>query len=166
MSITFRFTLGVLGAFALMAVDALTVVRSAEPVPEAVLGAFALMAVDALSVARSAEALPEVTVTAYRPVSKLGRDANGQPVEAVRLSREVSYADLDLSTYTGATKLQARIKIVANAVCKELEETYPMSTEAGLPSGTCVQEAINSATPQLKVAIAAAEKAGGASRRE
>jgi UrcA family protein len=164
MTITFRFTLGVLGAFALMTVNALTVARSAVPLPAAVLGAFALMAADALTVARSAEPLPEVTVTAYRPVYKLGRDANGRPVETVRLSREVSYPDLDLSTYTGATKLQARIETVAKAVCKELEESYPTSTEAGLSSGTCVQEAINSAAPQLKVAIAAAEKARGASR--
>lgn len=129
-----------------------------------VLGAFALIAMSALTVARSEGLLPEVTVTANKPVTKLGRDANGRPVEIVQLSRAVSYADLDLSTYTGATELQARIKTVAKAVCKELEDLYATSSEAGLPSGSCVQEAINSATPQLKMAVAAAEKARGAAR--
>lgn len=128
------------------------------------LGAVALIATSALTVARSDELLPEVTVTAYQPVSKLGRDANGRPIEVVRLSRAVSYADLDLSTYTGATELQARVKTAAKAVCKELEDMYPEGNEAGLPAGSCVQEAINSAAPQLKVAVSNAEKARGASR--
>lgn len=127
-----------------------------------VLGAFAMMGTNALAVAQSPQTLPEVVVMAYAPVTRLGRDAHGRFIEVMRLSREVSYADLDVSTHTGAMRLEARIKDAAKAVCKDLNGLYPMGSEVDLPSGSCVGEAIKSARSQLKAAIAYAENARGA----
>lgn len=127
------------------------------------LGALALVSSSALALAQSKDPIPEVTVTVHKPVSKLGRDVNGRPVEVVQLTREVSYADLDISTYSGARALHARIKTAATAVCEELASKYPWASEYNLPAGSCVQEAIDSATPRLNAAIASAEKARSAS---
>jgi UrcA family protein len=127
-----------------------------------VLGAFAMMGANVLAVAQSPQTLPEVVVMAYAPVTRLGRDAHGRFTEVMRLSREVSYADLDVSTHSGAIKLEARIKDAAKAVCKELNAMYPMGSEVDLPSGSCVREATKSARSQLKAAIVYAENARSA----
>jgi UrcA family protein len=127
-----------------------------------VLGACAMIGANVVAVAQSPQTLPEVVVRAYAPVTRLGRDARGRFIEVMRLSREVSYADLDVSTHTGAIRLEARIKDAAKAVCKELKDMYPMGSEVDLPSGSCVAEAIKGARSQLEAAIAYAENARSA----
>jgi len=125
---------------------------------ESALSALALAAVTMpFALAQSTEATQEVQITAFKPILTTGRDVRGGPVEMVQLSRRVSFADLNIATYSGATELHKRIASIARDVCHQLEQKYPGSTD--LPSGSCVSEAINSAMAQANAAIAAAERA-------
>ena len=117
--------------------------------------AFALIATGALPVAHSKDPIPEVTVSVHKDG---WRYLNGHRVAVVQLSRSVSYADLDITTYSGATELKARITNAATAVCRELRSKHPWASELALPSGSCVQDAIDAVTPELNAAVASAEK--------
>ena len=77
--------------------------------------------------------------------------------QTVSLTRHVSYADLDLSTSSGAKQLEMRVNEVANSLCEELGRRV-----AALPNAaerlTCVKEAVADGMGRARAAIAAAEK--------
>ncbi len=112
----------------------------------------------------SANELQQITVTATRieavKTEIVGHSPGiGAPIERISIARSVRFSDLDLSTHSGAMRLERRISETATAACKELDRLYPL-TPAGGPS--CVNEAIKGATVQAHEAVAAAEKARAA----
>lgn len=77
--------------------------------------------------------------------------------QVMSLTRHVSYADLDLSTSSGAKQLEMRVSDAANSLCVELERrttSFPNSTERL----TCVKGAVADGMEHARAAIAAAEK--------
>jgi UrcA family protein len=101
--------------------------------------------------------LPEITVEAARPTTTVvGRSSIGAPIERIQLRHLVGYADLDLSTKSGAAALERRVNEAAATACKELDQLYPLK-----PSDpSCATKAADGAMSQVHTAIAAAEKRG------
>ena len=66
------------------------------------------------------------------------------------VSRAVSYADLDLTTYGGQQILKQRVRATARDICRELERgaTGPMSSR-----GSCETDAIRGARSQMRFAV-------------
>ncbi|MBV8146372.1 MAG: UrcA family protein [Gammaproteobacteria bacterium] len=105
--------------------------------------------------------VPEIVVEApyHRPASA-AKAAPGakELLPEVSVDYRVRYADLDLSTHSGAVELQKRIKDSAAEACKQLATLYPNSTE-GVGKDSCVDGAVNKAMVDANKAIASAEKA-------
>jgi UrcA family protein len=81
--------------------------------------------------------------------------------EALQLSKKVSLADLDLTTTSGTTELENRIRDTANSICDHLMDVDP-STSA--PSELadrrdCVDNAVHGAMTHARQLIALAEQA-------
>ena len=100
-----------------------------------------------------AQQAPEVVVEAPHVVSTTAKDGR----ELYSLVYKVSYADLNLATYSGATELQKRVKDSATKACAQLRKLYPMSDDTNPP---CVDTATKNAMAQANKAIAAAEHGG------
>ncbi len=107
----------------------------------------------ALSGAVPAASAEDVVITTQSPrqIWPSGRE------QIVSLTRRVSYADLDLSTYSGAKQLEVRVNQAANSLCEELERraaSFPNSAERL----TCVKGAVADGMEHARAVIAAAEK--------
>lgn len=89
------------------------------------------------------------TVIVNPPHEWMRRHADG----TVTLSREVSYADLDLSTRGGARELRQRIRFTARDVCEELNDRAydPINR---MDVGRCARDAYQGAMRQAHGAIA------------
>ena len=104
--------------------------------------------------------VPEITVEApyHRPASEAkAAPGSKELLPEVSVDYKVKYADLDLSTHSGAVELQNRVKEAATEACKQLAVLYPSSTE-GIGKESCVEGAVNKAMVQANKAITAAEK--------
>ena len=88
----------------------------------------------------------EITVTARYPAA--GADVRS-------LSAPVSYRDLDLTTDSGRDMLRKRVKTTARELCRRLGEA-PYAP----PAPPCDQAAADSASDQIRVAIAQATPKG------
>ena len=115
----------------------------------------------------AADELEEITVTATRMGHEaikrevVGRSSStGAPIEHLTLTWSVGYADLDLSTHSGATALEQRIHARAKAVCHELDRLLPLVTG---DHASCVKDAVDGAMGQAHRVIAAAEAKHAAS---
>jgi UrcA family protein len=128
-------------------------------ITQASLAAIAFALASAIALAQSTAPLQEVQVIAFKPIITTLQDKAGHRVEIIRLSKVVSYADLDVATQSGAEALKKRVRRAAMGICVELKQEYPNTT----PYGSCFKEAVNSAMPQVDVIIAAAA-AGGKDR--
>jgi UrcA family protein len=104
--------------------------------------------------------VPEITVEApyHRPASA-AKPAPGakEALPEVSVDYKVHYADLDLSTHSGAAQLEKRIRDAATQACQQLATLYPASTE-GVGKDSCVESATKKAMAEASTAIAAAEK--------
>lgn len=99
------------------------------------------------AVARTEEG---VVVTAPRPHR---RGEYGAPIRTVSSSRDVSFADLDLTTDEGAMVLETRIRSTARTLCRNLEIMHPVAADDSPP---CYQTAVADAMAQAEDAIAQA----------
>lgn len=105
-----------------------------------------------------AQGVQEIVVEAAQtptPATATGPGSR-ERLPVVSVDWRVNYSDLDLSTHSGATELQNRIRTSATEACQQLARLYPNSTEA---RGGCVDNAVKKAMDQANKAIAAAEKA-------
>jgi len=68
------------------------------------------------------------------------------------------YANIDISTSSGAQVLKQRIADAAKAACKEIDAAYP-NRQPITGDPPCEKSATDSAMVQANAAIAAAEKA-------
>jgi UrcA family protein len=104
--------------------------------------------------------VPEITVEApyHRPASA-AKPAPGakEALPEVSVDYKVHYADLDLSTHSGAVELEKRIRDAATQACTQLAVLYPASTE-GAGKDSCVETATRKAMAEANKAIATAEK--------
>jgi UrcA family protein len=84
------------------------------------------------------------------------RRAPGTTDQVVSLTQHVSYADLDLSTTSGAKQLALRVHQVANSLCDELERRSALPDLA--ETLACVKGAVTDGMEHARAAIAAADK--------
>jgi UrcA family protein len=87
-------------------------------------------------------------------VTTVGRSDTGIPIVQYSFERAVSYANLNLSTSSGATELKKRVRETAREACEELQAADPL--DASDDDGTCVRDATADAMKQVTAAIAAA----------
>jgi UrcA family protein len=117
-----------------------------------------LLTANVPAVAQQAE---QITVVAPREVHHeiVGRTYSGLPVELVSLTRQVSYAGLDLKKQADVAELEKRIHETAKEACKQLDTLYPDLGNPRVPAHQdCVKTAVDAAMVQAKAAIAAAGK--------
>jgi UrcA family protein len=104
-----------------------------------------------------AQGVQEIVVEAAQtPAAPQTGPGSRERLPVVSVDWRVNYSDLDLSTHSGATELQNRIRTSATQACQQLARLYPNSTEA---RGGCVDNAVKKAMDQANKAIADAEKA-------
>ena len=90
---------------------------------------FALLAVAASCTLASqgvyAQAMEVVTVEAVREIV-VGKSPIGAPIKELTIRSRVSYADLDLTTASGAATLEKRVRDAAASSCKEIKVDVPV----------------------------------------
>jgi UrcA family protein len=126
----------------LVAATALTVVFAVTPAGAQDEGAYAD---DDAAVVVSDD---EVLVTA--PRTRVRGDL-GAPLRDVALSREVSFADLDLTTNDGVAILETRIRATARNLCRQLDVMHPVKADNSPP---CYQTAVDGAMMQVAGIVA------------
>ena len=90
----------------------------------------------------------EVIVTA--PRYRNDHNRLNVPIENVSLSQPVRYDDLDLRTRQGAHELRRRVRVVADQVCGQLIDAYPVGVDS---DATCYRNAVAEAQPRVDAAI-------------
>ncbi|MDB6102656.1 MAG: hypothetical protein JWO52_2655 [Gammaproteobacteria bacterium] len=116
----------------------------------------AFAAASAAAVAQQKDSASEINVhTGKVQVTPLDSD-DGIPTEQFKVQRVVSYANLDLSTATGAAELKKRVSEAAREACKELVAADPIDLADGNGNPTCVSETTDGAMEQVNAAIATA----------
>jgi UrcA family protein len=103
----------------------------------------------------NAQSMEVVTVEAVREIV-VGKSAIGAPIKEMTIRSRVSYADLDLTTESGANELTKRIKDTASSTCKEIKVDVPVE---GWTVERCIKEAVDGAMVQAKTAVDAAKAA-------
>jgi UrcA family protein len=116
----------------------------------------AVAVASASAVAQQENQAPEVKVhTGKVQVTELASD-DGIPTERFQVERVVRYADLDLSTASGAVELRKRVGQAAVDVCKELVDADPIDLADEDGNVTCVKQATDGAMEQVNAAVATA----------
>jgi UrcA family protein len=105
--------------------------------------------------AGAAEPLEVVVVEAAREAT-VGQTSTGVPIKEITIRSKVSYADLDLTSATGALELEKRIRDTATSSCKEIKVDYPV---AGSTDAACIKKAVDGAMVEARKAIDAKRKA-------
>jgi len=113
----------------------------------------ALLAAALAMAAGSAVAQPMevVTVEAARS-TKVGQSTYGVPIREVTIRSRVSYADLDLTSASGALELENRIKATAKSTCAQIKVEIPAE---GSSEATCIKAAVDGAMVDAQKVIAA-----------
>jgi UrcA family protein len=75
--------------------------------------------------------------------------------DVISISSRVSYADLNLASYSGSQEIEARVRSTAKTLCEKLDQMYPTSL---IDVQACVGNAVSKGMANVRVAIAAAEK--------
>jgi UrcA family protein len=108
-----------------------------------------------------AQGVPEVKVEATRVVASgmtaktMGHTSSGVPIKDITVGYGVSSEGLDLSTNTGATAFEQRVKDAAEQACQEISRQYPGATPS---DAACAKAAADQAMVRVHELIAAAEK--------
>jgi len=108
-----------------------------------------------------AQGVPEVKVQATRVIASgmtaktVGRTSSGVPIKDITLSYGVTSEGLDLSTNTGATAFEQRVKDAADQACKDISRQYPDATPS---DAVCAKAATDQAMVRVHELVTAAEK--------
>jgi UrcA family protein len=117
----------------------------------------AFAAVNAAAVAQQKDPAPEIKVhTGKVQVTTLDSE-DGIPTEQFSVQRLVNYANLDLSTASGAAELKNRVTEAAKEVCTQLVNADPIDLADDDGNTTCVKQATDGAMEQVNAAITAAK---------
>jgi len=103
----------------------------------------------------NAQAMEVVTVEAVREIT-VGKSPIGAPIKELTIRSRVSYADLDLTTASGAATLEKRVKETAASSCKEIKVDVPVE---GWTIDRCIREATDDAMVQVNKVVADAKAA-------
>ena len=118
--------------------------------------AIALAMASATAVAQQADQTPNAKIEAGKVQQIEVQDSyTGIPIEQLKVDRPVSYADLDLTTPSGAAELNKRVTEAAKRACEQLHTAYlidPSDTDVT----SCVRAATGGALKQANAAIVAA----------
>ncbi|MDQ1345893.1 MAG: hypothetical protein QG586_1424 [Pseudomonadota bacterium] len=101
-----------------------------------------------------AQPLEVVTVEAARATT-VGQTMHGVPIDEITIRSRVSYADLDLTTASGALELENRIRTTAESSCKKLDVKFPAE---GSSEAACVKNAVDTAMQEARKVIDAKRK--------
>jgi UrcA family protein len=102
-----------------------------------------------------AQPLEVVTVEAARSTA-VGQSTYGVPIREVTIQSRVSYADLDLTSASGALQLENRIKETAKAACERIKVDIPAE---GSSQAACVKDAVDGAMKEAQKVIEAKRSA-------
>jgi UrcA family protein len=102
-----------------------------------------------------AQPLEVVTVEAARSTA-VGQSTYGVPIREVTIQSRVSYADLDLTSASGALQLENRIKETAKAACERIKIDIPAE---GSSQAECVKDAVDGAMKEAQKVIEAKRSA-------
>jgi UrcA family protein len=117
----------------------------------------AFAAASAAAVAQQKDPAPEIKVhTGKVQVTTLDSE-DGIPTEQFSVQRLVNYANLDLSTASGAAELKNRVTEAAKEVCTQLVNADPIDLADDDGNTTCVKQATDGAMEQVNAAITAAK---------
>jgi UrcA family protein len=98
------------------------------------------------------DTIGEITVSSAR-VKVLGHDsATGAPIKQVMKTARIQYDPVTLTTNSGVSLLKDSVAKAAREVCSSIDPLDP-------DDGSCVRNAIDSATPQIDAAIARTKSA-------
>ena len=97
----------------------------------------------------------EVKIQAQRVINEkvIARITGGGKIIELTLSYPVSFADLDITSISGAAELQKRVKDAARAACEEIGSKYPNATPS---DAVCAQKAGAKAMGDVRKLVAAA----------
>jgi len=97
----------------------------------------------------------EFVVSSSRTGALSHASVTGASDQVISISRRVSFADLNLATYSGSQEVEARVKSTAKTICDKLDQLYPTSR---INVQACVGDAVSKGMADVRVAIAVAEK--------
>jgi UrcA family protein len=123
--------------------------RSHLHVSRAVRSALTGVALAVAASAAVAQPMEVVTVEAARSTT-VGQTMHGVPVDEVTIRSRVSYADLDLTTASGALELENRIRATAESSCRKLDVKFPAE---GSSEAVCIKNAVEAAMQEARKVI-------------
>ena len=111
----------------------------------------AVFMVGAIAVAQNAK---EVNIQAQRVINEkvIAHITGGGKIIELTLSYPVNFADLDITSVSGAAELQRRVQDAARAACAEIGSKYPNATPS---DAVCAQKAAAKAMIELRKMVAA-----------
>jgi UrcA family protein len=118
--------------------------------------AIALATASAAAVAQQTDQTPNTKIEAGKVQETMVRVSyTGIPIDRVQVDLPVSYANLDLTTPSGAAELKRRVTEAANQACKQVDEADPIDL-SDTDDFSCVRAATDGALKQVKAVIVAA----------
>lgn len=98
---------------------------------------------------------PVIVVEAPRsvPMKRERNPYTGAPIVVTTVRIPALYGDLNLARPADAARLTTRLNRVAHDACAQLDQLYPL-----IPDEDCVSRAVRGANPQVRAAIAKAQK--------
>jgi UrcA family protein len=106
---------------------------------------------------QASEETEELVIEAPIVRRQVGRAVIGAArVEVIELTRQVSYADLDLSKDADVTELETRIETTAKDSCEKISDMFPSNRSDRAEIARCANQAIDGTEEQVQAAIVAA----------
>ena len=104
----------------------------------------------------------QVRIESTPTVTQDGWSPTGIQDQQEQMSENVSYADLNLATSSGARELKSRARDAANSICQKLGDNDPSNRGPGALEHQiqCVNGALDEAMPRINRAIASAGQTG------
>ena len=108
--------------------------------------------VSAIATAQNAK---EVKIQATRAINEkvIAYITGGGKIIELTLSYPVNFADLDITSVSGAAELEKRVQDAARAACAEIGSKYPNATPS---NAVCAQKAEAKALSEVRKLVAAA----------
>jgi UrcA family protein len=113
---------------------------------------FVLMASAAAAAEQSDQAQGLKTADGRVQQAMVRLSESGTPIERFWVDRKVSYADLDLTTASGATELMKRVSEAAKEACEQVHTADPLDL-SDMDDAACMRTATSGALKQAKAAI-------------
>jgi UrcA family protein len=125
--------------------------------------AIAFATSSAVAMGQDGQDSPAVRIEAAKVTTVTLGYSHGIRSEAIQLSSKVSYADLNLTTPSGAAQLESRIRDTASSICKQLMDVSPAT--AALAEGVDRQDCMNGAVKEAMIKAKQVIASAAANRR-